>query len=236
MIEDSGQDGEIVPALARVRHARGGQRVGAHWAMRLARSATCGGVRCRLARMQRVDLDDEWSPLDDLVALHTADGAGELHRRLLCFGDGGGGGGGGGNKADAFEPWCLFHEVHVDEPDSAAATALLLLTDRRWRNATSRLFAGSRSPASCPMTSSTSWPGPSWPPGRRCTGRRPVTGSAGPPSCSTPPPTSSTWSGPRVLAIPTTDPWCSRGRSDLHYGDGRPLVPCDLTPPAGPRS
>lgn len=83
--------------------------------------------------MQPVDLDDEWTPLDDLVALHTADGAGELHRRLLCFGDG------GGNKADAFEPWCLFHKVHVDEPDGAAATALLLLTDRRWRNATSRL-------------------------------------------------------------------------------------------------
>lgn len=94
------------------------------------RAAACGAD---WPGMQRVDLDDEWTPLDDLVALHTADGAGELHRRLLCFGDG------TGNKADAFEPWCLFHKVHVDEPDGAAATALLLLTDRRWRNATSRL-------------------------------------------------------------------------------------------------
>lgn len=83
--------------------------------------------------MPQDDIDDAWSPFDDLVALHSAEDAGELHRRLLCFG------GGGGNKADAFEPWCLFHKVHVDEPDGAAATALLLLTDRRWRNATSRL-------------------------------------------------------------------------------------------------
>lgn len=83
--------------------------------------------------MRQVDVDSEWSPVDDLVALHSAEDAGELHRRLLCFGDG------GGNKADAFEPWCLLHRFHADEPDGAAITALLLLTDRRWRNATSRL-------------------------------------------------------------------------------------------------
>lgn len=83
--------------------------------------------------MPQVDLDDGWSPLDDLVALHNAEDAGELHRRLLCFGDG------GGNKADASEPWCLLHRFHADEPDGAADTALLLLTDRRWRNATARL-------------------------------------------------------------------------------------------------
>lgn len=83
--------------------------------------------------MPEVDLEDGWSPLDDLVALHTAEHAGELHRRLLCFGDG------GGNKSDAFEPWCLLHRFHADEPDGAVATALLLLTDRRWRNATWRL-------------------------------------------------------------------------------------------------
>ena len=76
---------------------------------------------------------DDWTPLDDLVALHTADDAGELHRRLLCFPDG------GGNKADAFEPWCLFHKFHTDDPEGAVVTALLLLTDRRWRNATGRL-------------------------------------------------------------------------------------------------
>ena len=83
--------------------------------------------------MPQVDANNEWSPLDDLVALHLAEGAGELHRRLLCFGDW------GGNKSDAFEPWCLFHRHHADVPDGAVVTALLLLTDRRWRNATSRL-------------------------------------------------------------------------------------------------
>lgn len=83
--------------------------------------------------MPEVDLDDGWSPLNDLVALHTAEDAGELHRRLLCFGDG------GGNTSDAFEPWCLLHRFHADEPDGAVVTALLLLTDRRWRDATWRL-------------------------------------------------------------------------------------------------
>lgn len=84
--------------------------------------------------MAQVDLDDGWTALDDLVALHTADDAGELRRRLLLFEKG------GGNKAaDAFEPWCLLHKAHADEPEGAVATALLLLTDRRWRNATGRL-------------------------------------------------------------------------------------------------
>lgn len=83
--------------------------------------------------MPQVDVEIEWSPLDDLVALHTAEDAGELHRLLLCHGDA------VGNKSDAFEPWCLLHRFHADEPDGAAVTALLLLTDRRWRNATWRL-------------------------------------------------------------------------------------------------
>jgi len=83
--------------------------------------------------MTQVDVEDGRDPLDDLVALHTADDAGELHRRLLCFPDW------GGNKADAVEPWCLLHKFHADEPDGAAVTALLLLTDRRWRNASGRL-------------------------------------------------------------------------------------------------
>lgn len=83
--------------------------------------------------MARAEFEDDRTPLDDLVALHTADDAGELHRRLLCFA------GGGGNEADAFEPWCLFHHVHAEEPEGAVVTALLLLTDGRWRNATGRL-------------------------------------------------------------------------------------------------
>lgn len=83
--------------------------------------------------MAQVNSEDDWTSLDDLVALHSAEDAGELHRRLLCFGYG------GGNKADAFEPWCLFQKAHADEPEGAVVTALLLLTDRRWCNATGRL-------------------------------------------------------------------------------------------------
>ncbi|MGH9110811.1 MAG: hypothetical protein ACRDZN_00685, partial [Acidimicrobiales bacterium] len=79
--------------------------------------------------MARIDVTDDWTPLDDLVALHTADDAGELRKRLVCVTHE------SGNKADAFEPWCLFHQVHTDEPDGAVATALLLLTDRRWCHA-----------------------------------------------------------------------------------------------------
>lgn len=44
------------------------------------------------------------------------------------------------NKSDAFEPWCLFHHFHNDNPEGAVATALLLVTDRRWRNATGPLI------------------------------------------------------------------------------------------------
>jgi hypothetical protein len=83
--------------------------------------------------MPQVD-DDEWSRFDGLVTLHTAEDARELHRRLVCFSEG------GGSKADAFEPWCLLHRFHSKDPDGAVVTALLLLTDRRWRNATSRLL------------------------------------------------------------------------------------------------
>jgi hypothetical protein len=83
--------------------------------------------------MAQIDVTDDWTTLDDLVALHTADDAGELRRRLLCFTNW------GGNKADAFEPWCLFHRFHADEPEGAVTTALLLLTDRRWCHATGRL-------------------------------------------------------------------------------------------------
>ena len=44
------------------------------------------------------------------------------------------------NRSDAFEPWCLFHHFHKDHPDGAATTAVLLVTDRRWSNATGRLI------------------------------------------------------------------------------------------------
>ncbi len=88
----------------------------------------------RLPGMAGIDVEDDWSALDGLVALHSADDVGELHRRLLCFAHG------GGNKADAFEPWCLLRQFHKDAPEGAVVTAMLLLTDRRWCNATGRLI------------------------------------------------------------------------------------------------
>ena len=84
--------------------------------------------------MTDIENDDEWTALRDLVALHTADDADELRRRLVLFPAT------SGNSADTFEPWCLLHAAHKHEPDGAATTALLLLTDRRWRNATGRLI------------------------------------------------------------------------------------------------
>jgi len=84
--------------------------------------------------MTDVEVAAEWTPLDDLVALHTAGDADELHRRLLLSSDA------GGSPGDAFEPWCLLSHFHDDDPDGAIDTAMLLLTDRRWRNATGRLI------------------------------------------------------------------------------------------------
>jgi hypothetical protein len=43
------------------------------------------------------------------------------------------------SSADAFEPEALFAKHHRDQPEDAIVTALLLLTDTRWRDATSRL-------------------------------------------------------------------------------------------------
>jgi hypothetical protein len=109
------------------------QPVVARRLLAVPRSATCAGPSCRLLGMAARDVEDDWTPLDDHVALHTADDAGELQRRLLCFGDG------GGNKADAFEPWCLLHKFHKDDSEGAVVPAMLLLTDGCWRNATGRL-------------------------------------------------------------------------------------------------
>lgn len=75
------------------------------------------------------DPEDEWTPLDDTVALHSADNVKEFHRRLVLHPTA------PASKSGAFEPWCLFHRFHKDNPEGAVTTAVLLVTDRRWRNA-----------------------------------------------------------------------------------------------------
>ena len=78
--------------------------------------------------------DGDWTALDDLVALHSAGDAEEFHRRLVLYPSA------PTTKSDAFEPWCLFQQFHKDSPEGAVTTAVLLVTDRRWRNATGRLM------------------------------------------------------------------------------------------------
>jgi hypothetical protein len=75
----------------------------------------------------------EWTPLHQLVALSTAPTVEEFYRRLVLLPPA------GNNPADAFEPLCLFRQFHESEPCGAVTTAFLLVTDRRWRDATGRL-------------------------------------------------------------------------------------------------
>lgn len=84
--------------------------------------------------MSDADAGDDWTATDDLVALHTAGDVDEFRRRLVLYAAG------PTNRSDAFEPWCLFRHFHKDNPDGAATTAVLLVTDQRWRNATGRLI------------------------------------------------------------------------------------------------
>ena len=75
----------------------------------------------------------EWTALHQLVALSSAPTVEEFYRRLILLPPA------GNNSADAFEPLCLFRQFHESEPEGAATTALLLVTDPRWRDATGRL-------------------------------------------------------------------------------------------------
>lgn len=86
-----------------------------------------GGVTANFVAAQ------EWTPLDQLVALSLAPTVEDFYRRLVLLPPA------GKNAADAFEPFCLFRQFHESEPQGAVTTALLLVTDRRWRDATGRL-------------------------------------------------------------------------------------------------
>jgi len=70
--------------------------------------------------------------LGELLALWSAPNADALHRVLVLRPPVRG-------STDAFEPFALLQRHHQSEPESSLITALLLLTDRRWRNGVDRL-------------------------------------------------------------------------------------------------
>jgi hypothetical protein len=82
----------------------------------------------------RIGFAPDWTPFDELVALSSAARADELHRRLVLLPAA------DANPADAFEPLCLLRQFHDGEPHGATTTALLLVTDARWKHATGRLI------------------------------------------------------------------------------------------------
>ncbi len=73
--------------------------------------------------------DDGLQELFDLWSAPTAD---VLHRVLVLHQPVRGG-------ADAFEPFALLRKHHEAEPAGSLTTALLFLTDRRWRNGSAHL-------------------------------------------------------------------------------------------------
>ena len=70
--------------------------------------------------------------MGEFVELWSANGADDLHRVLVLHPI-------VRRSADAFEPYGLLVKHHEAEPDSSIVTALLLLTDPRWRDGVSHL-------------------------------------------------------------------------------------------------
>lgn len=68
----------------------------------------------------------------ELVDLWSAPDANTLHRVLVLHPP-------AGRSADTFEPFGLLRRHHETEPATSFTTALLLLTDRRWRDGAARL-------------------------------------------------------------------------------------------------
>ena len=75
---------------------------------------------------------DPGAGLQELVELWSANSADDLHRVLVLHPV-------MRRSADAFEPYGLLVKHHEAEPDSSIVTALLLLTDQRWRDGVSHL-------------------------------------------------------------------------------------------------
>jgi hypothetical protein len=70
--------------------------------------------------------------LGEFAALWLAETADELHRVLTLHRPIRG-------SSDAFEPFGLLSKHHQTEPSTSAVTAMLLVTDRRWRGGVGRL-------------------------------------------------------------------------------------------------
>jgi hypothetical protein len=64
--------------------------------------------------------------LGELLSLWSAERADDLHRVLVLHPH-------VRESADAFEPMALLNKHHAFEPETSPETAVLLLTDRRWR-------------------------------------------------------------------------------------------------------
>ncbi len=75
-----------------------------------------------------------WTPIGELMGLMEAESLDELYRRLVLWPRE------RRNTWDAFEPWCIFHRFHEHDPEGAATTVTLLVTDVRWGSAAGRLM------------------------------------------------------------------------------------------------
>lgn len=83
-----------------------------------------------------VDDDGTFDPmtgLQDLGALWLNESTGGLYRALLC-------GPGRPPSSDHLEAVSLFRRHHAEESEGAELTALLLVTERRWRGAAARVM------------------------------------------------------------------------------------------------
>jgi uncharacterized protein YjeT (DUF2065 family) len=80
-------------------------------------------------RSHGVDADVGMTEFANLWLAETAD---ELHQVLVLHPP-------ERATADASEPYLLLHKHHETEPDASVVTAMLLLTDRRWRDAVGKL-------------------------------------------------------------------------------------------------
>jgi hypothetical protein len=92
--------------------------------------------RLGIGRGETGGMDDleEWTRLHEQAAFLGAASLHEFHRMLVTLPPV------PGNTGDTFLPWCLFHKFHEGQPEGAATTAMLLVTDGRWRTATGRLI------------------------------------------------------------------------------------------------